>query len=507
MFGPVLLPAKRVMQKTWQLKLHWDDKLPEDLLKGWKKWKEELGFLSQVSIPHCYFPGGCSTSAPFQLHHFSDASEYGYGTVSYLRKEAEDGTVTCSFIMAKSRTAPLQYVSMPRLELQAATIAVCAHAMILKEIDLDISLTFFWTDSKITLQYINNESRRFKTYVANRVSEIRDVSKPSQWRHCPGSLNPADDVSGGLSVHQLLSSKRWFSCPTFLSEPEEEWPQADFGELPEDDLEVKNEKAIFTVTASGKLHELLVRYSSWTVLQKKVAWLLKFKAYLQHCRDNNMDNSVKYLTTEDLDKATSAIVKLVQNEIYQEEIEELRKRGNVKSSSGIVRLWPVLVHGILRVGGRISEAPIALEAKFPMIVPPKHDVTQLLIQAFHQKLAHAGHILAQLRELFWILKGRSAVRKVVHSCLTCKKQRAVRMEQMMANLPEFRTTAYEPCFTYTGVDYFGPLNVTRGSSVVKRWGAIFTGVATSLETPPCSSLRSRHTTVMIMYVFCGDKSQ
>ena len=127
MFGPVLLPAKRVMQKTWQLRLHWDDKLPEDLLKGWKTWKEELVFLNQVSIPSCYFPGGCSTVASFE------SSEYGYKTVSYLRKKAEDGTVTCSFILAKSRTAPLHYVSVPRLELKAATIAVRAHAMILKE--------------------------------------------------------------------------------------------------------------------------------------------------------------------------------------------------------------------------------------------------------------------------------------------------------------------------------------------------------------------------------------
>ena len=174
------------------------------MLKGWKKLKEELVFLSRVSVPRCYFPGGCSTSRSFQLHHFGDASEYGYGTVSYLGKEADDGTVTCSFIMAKSRTAPLQYFFMPRLELQAATIAVHAYAMILKEIDLNISLTFFWTNSKITLQYINNESRRFKTYVANQVSEIRDVSKPSQWRHCPESLNPTDDTSHGLSVHQLL---------------------------------------------------------------------------------------------------------------------------------------------------------------------------------------------------------------------------------------------------------------------------------------------------------------
>ena len=146
----------------------------------------------------------------------------------------------------------------------------------------------------------------------------------------------------------------------------------------------------------------------------------------------------------------------------------------------------------MRVGGLIGDAPIAFNAIFPMIVPPKHHVAQLLIASFHQQLLHAGqnHILAHLREKFWIPNGRSAVRKVVRSCMTCKKQRAATMEQMMSALPAFRTTAYEPCFTYTGVDYFGPLNVKKGRSVVKRWGAIFTcmnsraihlELATSLE--------------------------
>ena len=60
MIGPVLLPAKRVLQKTWQLKLLWDEKLPEDLLKDWNKWKENLTLLNRVTIPRCYFPGGCS---------------------------------------------------------------------------------------------------------------------------------------------------------------------------------------------------------------------------------------------------------------------------------------------------------------------------------------------------------------------------------------------------------------------------------------------------------------
>ena len=64
--------------------------------------------------------------------------------------------------MAKSRTAPLQFVSVPRLELQAATIAVRMHRLILKEIDLVMYASIFWTDSKITLQYINNETRSLR---------------------------------------------------------------------------------------------------------------------------------------------------------------------------------------------------------------------------------------------------------------------------------------------------------------------------------------------------------
>ena len=229
MIGPVLLPAKRVLQRTCQLKLQGDEKLPDDLLRSWTKWREQLELLNQVNIPRCYFPGGCHAGKSFQLHHFSDASEFGYGTVSYLRRETWDGTVNCSFIMAKGRTAPLQYVSVPRLELQAATIAARVHSMIIREIDLNISSTFFWTDSQITLQYIRNESRRFKTYVANRVCEIRQVSELSQWRHCPGNLNPANDASCRLSAQQLLSSDRWFTGPTFLSQPEAEWPTTEIG--------------------------------------------------------------------------------------------------------------------------------------------------------------------------------------------------------------------------------------------------------------------------------------
>ena len=159
--------------------------------------------------------------------------------------------------------------------------------MIIREIDLNISSTFFWTNSQITLQYIRNESRTFKTSVANRVCEIRKVSQPSQWRRCPGTLNPADDASRGLSAQQLLSSDRWFAGPAFLSQPEAEWPTTEIGDLPENNLEVKVEKAIFTLQSPNRMHEFLVKYSSWSVLLRKVAWLLKFRSYLKKDKDSS----------------------------------------------------------------------------------------------------------------------------------------------------------------------------------------------------------------------------
>ena len=144
-----------------------------------------------------------------------------------------------------------------------------------------------------------------------------------------------------------------------------------------------------------------MKYSSWTGLQRKVAWLLKFKAYLQYGKDKKADIE-KHLTTADLEKATFTIVKLVQREVYAEEIQDLETRGHVKRSSKIVKLRPILDDCVMRVGGRITDAPIAFDAKFPMTVTPKHHVAQLLIASFHQKLLHAGqnHILAHLREKF-----------------------------------------------------------------------------------------------------------
>ena len=74
----------------------------------------------------------------------------------------------------------------------------------------------FWTDSTSVLKYIRNETSRFKTFVANRVSEILSMSTPSQWRYVDTLSNPADLASRGTRVESFLRSDVWVSGPKFL---------------------------------------------------------------------------------------------------------------------------------------------------------------------------------------------------------------------------------------------------------------------------------------------------
>ena len=86
-------------------------------------------------------------------------------------------------------------------------------------------------------------------------------------------------------------------------------------------------------------------------------------------------------------------------------------------------------------------------------------------------------MLASIRQKFWIVKVRVAVRRVLRECLYCLKRASQTGEQMMADLPPECLTPDRPPFTFVGVDYFGPLLVKLKHSSVKRYGCLFTCLA------------------------------
>ena len=118
--APVTLQAKMMQQELCKQGCGWDDALPQDIWQRWKKWLEELGLLAAFSVDRLIKPADFGTVKKAQLHHFSDASEEGYGTVTYIRMVNQEDHIHVAFLLGKARVTPLKSVTIPRLELSAA---------------------------------------------------------------------------------------------------------------------------------------------------------------------------------------------------------------------------------------------------------------------------------------------------------------------------------------------------------------------------------------------------
>ena len=143
-----------------------------------------------------------------QLHHYSNVLQNGYGAVSYIRMESDSGRIHCSLLIAKSKLAPVKQITIPRLELSAAAVAVRLDRMIRRELDIKINNSFFRTDSTAVSRYVKNENKRFQTFVANKLAVIHAGSSPSQLFYIDTLQNPANDASRGLHAMQLVSRTR-----------------------------------------------------------------------------------------------------------------------------------------------------------------------------------------------------------------------------------------------------------------------------------------------------------
>jgi len=170
--SPFSMPAKLLLQELCKRNLGWDEAIPHSFSEQWSKWLEDLQRMSEFRVDRCIKPRDFGDPVTAQLHHFSNASQVGYGTVSYVRLE-KDCKVHVSFLLGKARVAPLKQTTIPRLELTAAVLAVRVDDMLRKELQLKLEKSVFWTDSITVLKYIASETRRFHTFVANRTAFIR----------------------------------------------------------------------------------------------------------------------------------------------------------------------------------------------------------------------------------------------------------------------------------------------------------------------------------------------
>lgn len=128
-----------------------------------------------MAIPRHLKPASFSDIRSCHLHHFADASQVAYGVVAYARFENTDGQIHCSLIAAKSRLAHVKRMTITRLGLSAAVLAVRMDLTLREELEISIDNSVFWSDSTSVSQYIRSEEKRFRTNRLTRAMEIRSI--------------------------------------------------------------------------------------------------------------------------------------------------------------------------------------------------------------------------------------------------------------------------------------------------------------------------------------------
>jgi hypothetical protein len=412
-----------------------------------------------------------------ELHLFGDASEMGFGAVAYARFVYPDGSADVKFLISKSRIAPLKFMTIPRLELNAAVLAARLGVQVRKEHDIIFEKTIYWSDSTTVLSWVKSRSCRFNNYVGNRVGEILESSASEDWNYVPSAANPADDASRGLDPAEFDIQHRWFSGPEFLK-VSTNWPTLPtLPPVEASDPEIRETIWVgLTQRETDAIDQLIVNRSKIYIIVNAVAYVFRLIGRKIRKRPGIGD-----LCPEEIEYARNFIFKRIQSNVYRQEVEDLRAGRAIEKSSDLIKLSPYLdPNGILRVGGRIDKAPLPLNARHPIILPRKERVTELILSQLHRENAHlsAEQLHHEARKEYWIPKGRMTAKRVYDSCYLCRRKNAAGCTPKMADLPAFRLTCGLPPFTNTGVDYFGPIEVIIFRRTIKRWGVLFTCLAT-----------------------------
>ena len=218
--APYTVRARLLLKEIWRISgQQWDNPLPLDLNAKFLEWRSGLPILGQLIIPRCYFP---SAVEKIELHMFGDSSQEVFCAVGFLRASIIDTHETkLAFILAKARVAPMKAISIPKLELQQASLlATRLKIDIMKALSIPINDVVMWTDSTTVLQWLHSTAKQ-PVFVANRVGEILDVTTVDEWYHVDTENNPADTGTRGIAA-QALKDSSWTQGPSFLRTSD--WP-------------------------------------------------------------------------------------------------------------------------------------------------------------------------------------------------------------------------------------------------------------------------------------------
>lgn len=379
-------------------------------------------------------------------------------------------------MVSKTRVAPLQTQSIPRLELLSAFLLsklIVSVANSLKAILPNLSIQCY-TDSLVTLYWIRGTHKEWKVFIQNRVNEIRRNVHPTLWNHTPGKTNPADLPSRGLTLLELSVNQLWREGPEWLKQISDT-PHLESATdiMPEEcaqELKATTKSLnLMTTDSRSTIDDLMncQNYSTYSKLLRVTAQVLRavrrFKA-----RGIGISDTTTTVTPEELAEAEALWIISVQQQFSNDK--------NFQRQQAKLRLFQD-DRGLWRCGGRLSNAEVSFSVKHPILLPRTHPLTTLIVMEAHRRVFHNGvkETLAETRRRFWVLKGRSLTRSLLHRCVLCRRfEGAPFKTPPPPPLPSFRVKD-DPAFSYTGVDFAGPLSVQAPATADhKVWICLYT---------------------------------
>ncbi|XP_055615021.1 uncharacterized protein LOC129761327 [Toxorhynchites rutilus septentrionalis] len=184
-------------------------------------------------------------------------------------------TFGCKIVAAKTKVAPLKFVSIPRLELQAAVLGARLAQTVMNSLSMKISKKYYWTDSRDVLCWLNSDHRRYTQYVAFRVSEIMENTEANEWRWVPSKMNVADDGTKWSPGPDLSSESRWFIGPNFLRRCQADWPKQPMINC-STDKELRPNLLAYHFPCESTINPC--EFSSWNRMLNVTAFIFRFLA-------------------------------------------------------------------------------------------------------------------------------------------------------------------------------------------------------------------------------------
>jgi len=241
-------------------------------------------------------------------------------------------------------------------------------------------------------------------------------------------------------------------------------------QVDDSDPEVKKVHSVSVKTEESLLTRLTSRTSSWIRLKRLVCTMLRWK------------KPTKEIKVDDLMYAQTLLLKMVQQEAFNDEIALLHSGKALGKGSSIYKLNAFLdSNKVLRVGGRLSNSKLEdISTVHPVILPKRSPITTMVVRECHKAVQHSGRgiTINEVRTRgFWVINCNSFVRHLISKCVECRRFRGRTYQQRMADLPSDRLEESPP-FTVCGVDFFGPFIIKEGRKELKRYGSLFTCFAT-----------------------------